>query len=107
MCNVKECTNILYSKGLCKRHYDKLRRNGDPLFERITFKGKPCSIGGCNKPIFNNKMCAMHNKRYQRHGDPNYINPKCNRDGKYLKKYFKPKVWPNLSDKTKVTKERA
>lgn len=26
----------------------------------------------------------MHYRRFKRHGDPLYINPKCNRDGKYL-----------------------
>lgn len=25
----------------------------------------------------------MHRMRLKRHGDPNFINPKCNRDGKY------------------------
>lgn len=28
----------------------------------------------------------MHHKRFLRHGDPNFINPKCNRDGNYLKR---------------------
>src|SRR5690606_2340986 len=74
------------SRGLCKRHYDKKRRHGNPLFERRVEKGTPCTVEDCSKPITNNSMCAMHDRRNKRHGDPNFINPKCNRDGNYLKR---------------------
>lgn len=28
----------------------------------------------------------MHYRRFKRHGDPLFINPKCNRDGNYIKR---------------------
>lgn len=31
ICCVKECNNKTYAKGLCRKHYDKLRNYGDPL----------------------------------------------------------------------------
>ncbi len=43
----------------------------------------------------------MHNRRLQRHGNPNFINPKCNRDGKYKerhKEYYKDWLKDNWSD---------
>lgn len=82
-CQIPGCTYTLYSKGFCKKHYDKNRRHGDPLFEEILRKNRPCSIKGCQKPFFANDLCAMHNRRLQRHGDPLFLNPKCNRDGKH------------------------
>ena len=30
-CCIDECDNDVYSKGLCRRHYDKLRNYGNPL----------------------------------------------------------------------------
>lgn len=30
-CCIDECDNDVYSKGLCRRHYDKLRNYGDQL----------------------------------------------------------------------------
>jgi hypothetical protein len=86
-CSIRDCKNKYYSKGYCQSHYDKNRRHGDPLFEEVIFKGLPCPIDNCNKPIINNGMCAMHDRRNKRHGDPNFINPKCNRDGKYKERH--------------------
>lgn len=65
-------------------HYDRNRRNGDPLYVRKIAKGCPCTMPGCSYPILANKLCSKHNGRLQRHGDPNYTNPKCNRDGNYI-----------------------
>lgn len=83
LCKVSACNNKVYAKDLCKVHYDKNHRHNDPLFERKIKKGTACSIVGCNKPFFANDLCSMHDGRRRRHGDPNFINPKCNRDGKY------------------------
>jgi len=68
-------------------HYDKNRRHGDPLFIKILRKDSPCSIEDCTKPHFANDLCQQHNARLKRHGDPLYINPKCNRDGKYKERH--------------------
>lgn len=42
-----------------------------------------CSIPDCSNLNSANNLCQKHNRRLQRHGDPLFINPKCNRDGKY------------------------
>jgi hypothetical protein len=100
-CHVLNCKNEYYSKGLCKRHYDKNRRHGDPLYIETLRKDDPCSIEGCGKSFFANDLCQMHNARLKRHGDPNYVNPKCNRDGKYKerhKKYYEGWLKANWPD---------
>lgn len=93
-CIIEGCLNNYYANKFCKMHYDKNRRNGNPTFQRKVAKGTPCKIKNCIKPIWVNGMCSMHNRRNKRHGDLNFINPKCNRDGKYLeRKYQKVKEW--------------
>lgn len=39
--------------------------------------------------VRSNGMCAKHYINWQRHGDPTFINPKCNRDGKYKERAYK------------------
>jgi hypothetical protein len=31
VCVIEECPNPVLAKGLCSKHYSRLRRNGDPL----------------------------------------------------------------------------
>lgn len=31
ICSIKDCNNKLYSRGYCRKHYDKWRNYGDPL----------------------------------------------------------------------------
>ncbi len=88
-CRIKDCDSDYYSTEFCKKHYDKNRRHGDPLYKEVILKGTPCPVGSCGKPIWVNGMCSMHNRRKQRHGDPLFINPKCNRDGKYIDRAHK------------------
>jgi hypothetical protein len=53
-----------------------------------------CKIEGCKNLSWAKSLCGTHYRRLQRHGDPNYINPKCNRDGKAKqRKYAKVKQW--------------
>ncbi len=80
-CSIDGCVLSYYSKGFCKRHYDKNRRRGDPSFERDISKGRPCSIADCTGKIKTKGWCEKHYMRWVRHGDP--LNPGKNRfDGK-------------------------
>lgn len=45
-------------------------------------KDLECIITDCTKKQWAKGLCSTHYRRLQRHGDPNFINPKCNRDGK-------------------------
>jgi hypothetical protein len=67
------------------------------------FNGKlrpNCSIKGCNEPNFCLTYCDKHYRRFKRHGDPEYVNPKCNRDGNYLKRARKKSSeWKKLNPK--------
>jgi hypothetical protein len=86
-CKIFGCIVPHYSKDFCKRHYDKNRRHGNPLYVEVIAKGTPCFVGNCGKPIWANGMCAMHDRRTKRHGSPEFVNPKCNRDGGYKERH--------------------
>ena len=83
-CRIENCINPHYCNDLCKKHYDKNRRHGDPLFERTLKQPVKCNITTCqNIAVRRNGMCAKHYINWQRHGDATFVNPKCNRDGNY------------------------
>ena len=73
-CSVQECENPRYSKGYCRLHYYRWRRNGDALY--IGKPGPPrriCNIDGCGNPRVANGLCDMHRKRKDRYGDPSAV----------------------------------
>lgn len=49
-------------------------------------KDLDCIIEECKNKRWAKKLCGTHYRRFKRHGDPNFINPKCNRDGNYIKR---------------------
>jgi hypothetical protein len=53
-CPVKNCSKPSKARGLCLRHYNKWRNNGDPLFERETIQSrgtKWCAACGEYLPV--------------------------------------------------------
>jgi hypothetical protein len=69
-CSIKGCDGALIAKGFCRKHYERFRRHGDPLFTREVQKGKPCVIPGCGEPIVARGYCSNHYGRWRRNGDP-------------------------------------
>lgn len=61
------------AKGLCRPHYRRLLRYGDPLKRgRNDWTGKTCGAIGCNRPAVCRGACAGHYLRILKHGS---INP--------------------------------
>ena len=69
-CSIDGCKKCYYSKGFCKKHYDKNRRHGDPLFEEIFLKDEECTIDGCGHKRHAKGMCNKHYVSYLRQKDP-------------------------------------
>lgn len=85
-CLIKDCKNLHYCNDLCKKHYDKKRRHGDPLFERKLKQPTKCNVTTCQDyAVRSNGMCAKHHINWERHGDATFVNPKCNRSQKWTK----------------------
>jgi hypothetical protein len=73
ICTVDGCGNIGELKGLCRSHYGRWKRHGDPLAGRASPLSNPppiCSIDGCSRPTYAKALCDPHYKRLLRHGDP-------------------------------------
>ena len=59
-CSIIDCAATYYSKGFCKRHYDKNRRRGDPLFEEVFAKDSLCTVTGCSALQKSKGLCGNH-----------------------------------------------
>lgn len=94
ICSFSECGRVQVAKGLCRAHYEQLKR-GIPLRPiRVRIEGDcsvsecsasafckgmckrhyrknlpPCSIEDCQKPRTSHGYCSMHVKRLRLHGD--------------------------------------
>lgn len=87
VCTIKGCHNEITCKGMCSMHYYRVKRGGTPeVSVKQQMALRKCSIEDCGRRHFSNGYCPMHHRRWERHGDPKFINPKCNRDGNYLKR---------------------
>lgn len=71
-CKIDGCDRQSNTRGLCKRHYTRWLRYGDPTAGRpLQFPRNPdglCSINGCSKPVDARSWCKMHYTRWARTG---------------------------------------
>ncbi len=68
-CRVPDCGEPVKSLGYCARHYDRNRRNGDPVVDR-RLKRSVCTVDGCERPTAARGWCAAHYQRWRQYGDP-------------------------------------
>jgi hypothetical protein len=67
ICTVTDCDNTHYAEGLCRLHYDRLRRRGttaDPL-PKIVVKAT-CSEDGCENLEHSKGLCQNHYRQAAR-----------------------------------------
>lgn len=65
ICSVEGCKNYAYAKGLCKKHYQRLKRKGttdDPAPRPIV----KCAVNGCDRNAVVHGLCNMHYQRFRR-----------------------------------------
>lgn len=79
-CSVEGCTAGGYiTRGLCKMHYARLRRHGDPgeaaKQHSVSWAGVTCQVDECDSPVCSVGYCLAHYKRFRRYGDPNGSRP--------------------------------
>ena len=75
VCSVEGCERGGYiTRGLCKTHYARLRRTGNPgcaeLQHVVSVSGKVCSVASCDSPVDCKGLCRAHYKRLRKYGDP-------------------------------------
>ena len=72
-CSVDGCDSSHQSRGMCKLHYQRWLRTGDPLTARPLGpkrKHVVCTVEGCGLPHDAQGFCRTHYRRWKRHGDP-------------------------------------
>jgi hypothetical protein len=63
-CSIDGCTGKFVARGLCDRHYRRLRRHGDPTIITLNLDHDgTCSIDGCTKAYIARGLCGMHYRR--------------------------------------------
>lgn len=65
-CSVIGCEKSNYAKGLCKKHYQRMRSSGttDDPYQAMT-----CSAPGCESTAKSKGLCVKHYTRLIRYGD--------------------------------------
>jgi len=72
-CSIEGCDRPHHGLGLCRTHYRRLLRTGDPLVVRSPGKWLPtkvCSVDRCDRVAQCRGWCSLHYDRWRRHGDP-------------------------------------
>lgn len=69
VCHIEGCGRNVVARRLCGLHYQRLKRNGDPLKTRYR---EGCAVSGCEGKHKAQGYCNMHYRRFKKHGDPNY-----------------------------------
>ncbi len=75
-CEVEDCegkTGVRgTARGLCSKHYSRLRRNGSPSVKtrHVFVTHLQCVVGGCDRLQVGRGYCAKHWQQWKRRGDP-------------------------------------
>ena len=95
ICSVDGCDRSHKAKGFCSMHYNRYRRNGDPLYVLKDYNNTGiCSISGCFAKYEAKGYCKKHYERYIVHGDPLYSKNRKEIHG--LSKTSEYKVWKGI-----------
>ena len=76
-CDIEDCDKPVHGRGLCSKHYLRLRRTGTTdLTVRVWMNEGECNVEGCDRPARTRDMCAKHYNRWWTYGDPLYVSPR-------------------------------
>ena len=73
-CSVEGCDAPIFVKlrGLCRTHYHRWYRYGDPVINRSPIRGI-CSVVDCDRPHHARGWCSVHYRRWRRYGDHEHL----------------------------------
>lgn len=70
-CKVPDCEANVRARGLCPKHYERLRVHGDVSRGRVATLG--CSVEGCTRSHLAHGLCGTHLARLKSNGDPEKV----------------------------------
>lgn len=68
-CSVDDCEKPVVARGLCRKHYVRWSRHGDPAIVKV-IRGATCGVQDCERSATGQGFCNLHYKRLRRNGDP-------------------------------------
>lgn len=69
-CSIADCPKPPASRQMCKSHYMRWWRHGDPLWTPPVHTERLCEVEDCDRKHTGRGYCDMHLERVKRHGDP-------------------------------------
>jgi hypothetical protein len=70
-CSAADCQRPRHARGMCTKHYRRLREHGDPAaVTRVIDPQRGCAVDGCDRPHMARGLCNAHYQRQQKYGDP-------------------------------------
>jgi hypothetical protein len=91
MCIIEACIRGFYARSLCKAHYRKLLKWGNPLGGtplRARNTVTICSVKECFKKVHAHNLCSQHWCRLKKHGDPMYERKPYNARAAYYRRIY-------------------
>lgn len=75
VCSIDGCDGVHYGRGWCRRHYQRWRRNGDPLATVRLARGEVvvCRVDGCDGEHRARGWCVEHYSKWRNYGDPLWV----------------------------------
>jgi len=72
ICTIENCRNEVVGRGLCRKHYMRWKRWGDPAEpdHRSMRPTSLCDAKGCVKPVHSGGLCATHHRQRQKDNEP-------------------------------------
>lgn len=81
-CEIEDCEKVAVARKLCRTHYSRWQRTGDPTKARAKLPKNAyttCTVDGCDKPHLTKGLCEMHRWRVRTEGEPGEAGPRLNR----------------------------
>lgn len=70
-CSVPKCEGKHYGRGMCWKHYLRMRRHGTT--DLLVRPPEQCSVQACEEKPYGNGLCNKHWQRVRRHGDTDLL----------------------------------
>lgn len=86
VCSIPDCGKPLDALGLCKKHYERVRRARKPKRERTPRAEQSCHWEGCARPVYAKSACLPHYRRQRKR--PGDFSPLNSGTGEAREHYF-------------------
>jgi hypothetical protein len=73
ICSIDGCNGKLIAKGLCMKHYARLRNFGHTNDPEFINAGKTCAIDDCDNKAVATGLCLKHRWRLVKYDDPHFL----------------------------------